>query len=483
MPDKSLEQQMQEMLSGLEFKPDDKVWEVVRTEIREDKKRRFAFWWWLLPAILVGGIGAGLYLHKGSGAKQTTPPAITQHAEKPGGKIVQQQQPVNTITDNVNKDADEEKTGTTLSHDQLITSAHTQEKNAQRTVSEKDKEGNFSAGQSKVVQANTTSQKSDLPVGNGQAQSKPVDNILQSQVTSPDTKTEIPGQSVVQEPVVVKTETVLVTKDQHSEPVVQKTDSAATAAPAAVIAHAKKNKAWKFSAVADGSVARLTKAISFLPGANDGRLYADYAVSNPNSGSSQNYIATYRQQTPLKGYSWSIGLRAEKSLNDRFSFITGLQYQYVHYANSTYTAKDSFVYVSASSSFTNAGRITSAGVNVDYSLHYLSIPLLLQYKIAKPVYVFGGLQSSFLLSAKRSEKNIDYLNQSNLTTSGSAKPGFYSYQAALMLGANVAVYDGKKYTWFVAPHIDYGLSKTFKEDLERNNALRYGLQLSIQLKR
>lgn len=72
MWENEFEKKVHQKMDGFKLRPASAVWEQVERRIRKEKKRRFIFWWLLVPFLLIGGIGAGLWYNNQQTKKTAT---------------------------------------------------------------------------------------------------------------------------------------------------------------------------------------------------------------------------------------------------------------------------------------------------------------------------------------------------------------------------------------------------------------------------
>jgi hypothetical protein len=69
MWENEFEKKVHQKMEEFKLRPDPAVWEQVKERIHKERKRRFIFWWFLVPLLLAGGIGGGVWLNRNKNDK------------------------------------------------------------------------------------------------------------------------------------------------------------------------------------------------------------------------------------------------------------------------------------------------------------------------------------------------------------------------------------------------------------------------------
>lgn len=140
--------------------------------------------------------------------------------------------------------------------------------------------------------------------------------------------------------------------------------------------------------------------------------------------------ASAQSSKPSAAFAWGAGLYVQKELNARFTFHTGLRYQYLATSMKVGKYIDSSIRLGFNTTAVlAAGNYYLAGNSTVYKnkFHLLELPLLLQYKpsAASAVYFEGGPSVSWLLHSNA----LVYSNSTYITSNDAYNKLLFSFNA------------------------------------------------------
>lgn len=519
MQDSSLEKQMQQLMSGLEFEPDAAVWENVEREINKEKKKRIAAWWWLTGVLLLGLSGGIVWysMNDTSSARPVAAAAAVDSLTKPAPKETaaltadkpQQQQAHGRMTSADEKQAagsglvekpsvaiTGNNTTQGIAGSQQVVIAKTEVIQSGKLLQSAGSLQHSSALQnggslqnSNASQLNNSPQSSGILKNNNPLQrgnSSPNNSLVQNNSllqNSISFQSNIPVQSsLLADTAVSETTTVLPFIDAGL--ITSKETDAVNVQPVvsayynpftpAVIAPLKK-RVWRIFPVAGVGIAANIGGVNTSNGfsnsasgiyyslvaAPDKNSVADNISSNPNTGtgggSTPIYYYTNQRLTHPKA-SFRFGFELEKYIAPRWRLLTGAQYQYLSY--------NSLIKSKVTGNFSSSLNATS-NTTFLYKLNYVAVPVQLQYRISVPFAVTAGILNSFSLTGRQNDERI--------------KEAMRTYIPSGSLMFDIILYNRKQQVWKISPYVQYGFTSSFKGTLEDKRMLQTGIQAIFQI--
>jgi hypothetical protein len=523
MQDSSLEKQMQQLMSGLEFEPDAAVWENVEREINPKKKKRVAAWWWLTGLLLLclsGGIlwhsfnspsatqvagaagkpadGAAIVGggHAGAGEGAVNGSAVNRNkgtitgeggeaAAKADGAATVNARRVNTGAGVTARDAGtatadkgittintaavtkNTNTGPVIANSRILVRSGKQNRAAGGNTQQQTLAAGVipqAAANNTVASGNnhSTDNATDTYAGSVAASGKQADSVIQmapwqfsatGAVIAMYDKTNRPDAPAVGEP----SFTPAVGKPEISVPV-------------------KKKQEWEvYPVVAVGAAANIGgENVSYSYGSSILQSQYAYIVQPDKSAASDNLNTAnpgsgvggtgtfYLYKTQRFTYArpaFRAGLELHKALTPKWRLLTGLQYQFVSYKSVISTWQNG-VFASTSAN----------GVSYDYSyrLHYLAVPLQMQYCFPGRLGITAGIINNIALSGSQREESI--------------RKSMRFWVPSGMLAMDVLLKAGSNGNLFrISPFVQYGLKSSIKGALDDKRMLQGGIQAVWQI--
>lgn len=507
MQDSSLEKQMQQLMSGLEFEPDAAVWENVEREINPKKKRRVAAWWWLTGLLLLC-LSGGILWHSfnspsatqvaGAAGKPADGAAIVGGGHAGVGDGAVNGSGVNrnkgTITGEGGEAAAIAGSGVLVraGKHHRAASVNTQQQTLAAGVIPQATASNTIASDNKHSTDNTTYTYAGSAAASGKQtqlshQEQQTEVVIQAGTVTlrpvPNTTTTLPWQadSVIQMAPwqFSATEAVIAMYDKTNRP-----DAPAVGEPSftpavgkpEISVPVKKKQEWEvYPVVAVGAAANIGgENVSYSYGSSI--LQSQYAyivqpdksaandnlnTANPGSGSggSGTFYLYKTQRFTYARPAFRAGLELHKALTPKWRLLTGLQYQFVSYKSVISTSLND-VFASASAN----------GVSYDYSyrLHYLAVPLQMQYCFPGRLGITAGIINNIALSGSQREESI--------------RKSMRFWVPSGMLAMDVRLKAGNSGNLFrISPFVQYGLKSSIKGVLYDKRMLQGGIQAVWQI--
>lgn len=472
MSDNSLEQQIRDLMGGLEFKPDAAVWDKVRAEIAPEKKRRVIAWWFpVLLLLLLGGGIVALFNRSGKPALNGQQAVTTVKATAPAADNT-------TIIP---------EPATTGGADAAVTGKPTNENNT--TVTAVTGAGiTASSGTNQVIVPKTRPvvQTTTHTIANIKPSDRPTlqgnsattnNAILVNVVTDERSADPVQQFLLLPDPAIVQQDQLLISQEpltaiadpknpfqpalaMPSPPVIKRKDAGKWQTLFFVNTGVNAVKAADNMSVADEQkrqiIEQQNKSQSFAIGSPGTTIGNPFATSN---------TLVYTKSRVSSGAAFGAGVLAGKRLSDRWEIETGLRYQYAAYTITTSYLTDSFARSSVTGQFANIPTVNATEV-YHYQLHYLGIPVLLHYKLGKPLGITAGLMNDFVVIARQNSQSV----RSEMPVWNPA--AYFSFA--------IKIPGGDKYQWQVMPYLQYGLSAVFKNFSEQR-LLQPGVQVLLRL--
>ncbi|WP_407526959.1 outer membrane beta-barrel protein [Lacibacter sp. MH-610] len=456
MDNRSFEEEVQQRMNELKLTPSAPVWAGVDAALHKDKRRRW-FFYLLFAGVL---LGTGTWVFYTTGTRQSK----------------QQELAVNDPSQTTNKQnttiAEKNKIDINNSTESKSSVNHPKPLSSQNRV-----ENNIASNEKSPLQLS----KKSIPVKKTvQQQSSHHQEIAAKPKTEStvmedaEVKTAVAPVQQGKTPVVEKKEpdTLQNNVDQKSEPQIVVADtvsnkdsivSAPVSIPAAKPVVKKPN--WQSGFQLNGGVADISQ--SLVPRANF--FSSDLSGTNYVGPTGVNYPGIIiKENTVNHNIQFGFGYLLRRSLNKRFSFATGIHYQYSSFKVNQFQRIDTFS--------TSQNRLVNAVVNestTNFSLHYLQVPTELQWKIA-------GNKKGYLML------NTGLLHHIRLAGT-SAKPPFAdsssraSFYQPLLQVAPSYEWKMKDAQLQIGWYLNYGLLPVYKTAAE-NHWWQTGLRIQYYLK-
>jgi hypothetical protein len=449
MQEQNFEKQVREKMDELSFVPSAPVWGKVEEQIRNKKeKRRIIFW--LLPLLLVSGLGWWLFTDKGLPFLNKTEQASTQGQfnipiKKSSRDITQI--PETRTTD---KNATEEQKPTVKPNENTTSStAIIQTKREKKTKPRQQPAGLPSAEDLFLSEQIATSEeeiqnKVALPLPEIMVYDFNADSILNTR------------------PISVKELPVLENK------INQKTKSS------------NQNK-WQFAFAAQGGISGISEGFSSL--GRSAEIYYDASPNTSAGGNFGNLPMPAPPATPKSGIAFSAGLDVKRKINKRLALNSGLRYAY--YSNSIQVGSTVYRDTSISRMDASVLRVAAFYRNDANSqkytseYHFIQIPFGLEYKLVanQPLYIQAGIKVEQLLGS-----NALFYNK---------YAGVYVKDKEMLAKTGMQLFSGfhyhfrsrKNFSFAAGPQFQYGLTNLSKNKSNDQHLYFVGLSTQIFLKK
>jgi hypothetical protein len=466
MSDNSLERQIKDLMGGLEFKPDAAVWNKVRAEIAPAKKPRVAAWWMFALLLLLAGAGTFILFqtqsspaHQAATAKTTAPGAgtIALSSVAPAtGSVAGAVQEGNTTATTPAGDVFSQQAQVAAQQAGTSSAAI-----AQVTSSPKGASTTTAAGitpvPGKPLPVRTAAKGHQMITSAGTLAAEPDEPALQASFASP--------ALIFNDYSIIAQEKHLVSQDKLTPALSSQSLPPVAAAPPVI--QRKSRSAWQLVPFANAGIATAAVGVSSpVDEAEERAKMLSNMLQTPNS---QVSTLEYSKSRFEPGYTFGAGIVAEKQLLGKLKLQTGLRYQYTTYRVTTAYIVDSITRL-VSGSF--AGALATVPTLYDtkvenYHLHYIGVPVLLQYDLSEPLGITGGIMNDFVLAAKRNKTSI--------------KSDMRSWVPSAYFSFAIKIPGNGKYQWQVMPYVQYSLSNIMKVATD-HRLLQPGIQVQLRLK-
>lgn len=359
MKNDNFKNQVQDELTGLSFQPSEKVWPEVKRRLEKDKRRRgIIFFWVLLGCLLLSG---GLITYINSGSKNSS--TVTSAKQKSELKI-QSEPSENTIAKNNHNTITD-----------INTSGDSSKK--QNTVFDKGENDITAAAVKKSVKTKSRTAitiKAPALVKDGAGKNNV--NVLKAQPVSDENENIIP-RNTVELPIKKETNVVniepsdtnaITAVKSRPDTVNKKTGDTGIVKSKPEVAK-KKKQPWIFGAeIALGS-GNIGKGFTLGVNGNSEKSLFDngaYTAGPPSQVVLPNVASAFKT-----GAAFNIGFIAERNISKRFSFVTGINYQYLSTSVLTGQSFDTVI-----SSAAQGSRVYRQGFTKSYlnKFHFIALP-------------------------------------------------------------------------------------------------------------
>lgn len=456
MQDSSLEKQMQQLMSGLEFEPDAAVWENVEREIHKERKKRIAAWWWLTGLLLLC-LSGGIVWYSTGKKQAARPVAMADTNNSAGVTRAPQKQTLSPVT--------AEKSEMTAADDAHITTGV-----GVASVPEQE----FVTGYGNKRRVKRT-MHTNASMQQAQVLMTPAD-YLQNNQYGESVMDDTAGDIVSVSPLSLPDATIIsgainssldetAAGSGYPDPF-----TPATLAPPPVIS---RKHPWRIYPLAGAGVAANIGGVNTTYSYNSSYNSSYYSLvaepdksaldnvsSNPNTGTGGGQTTYYNfknQRFTHPKLAFRAGFELEKYIAPRWRLLTGLQYQYLSY-NSVITTSISGIFSSTGGPSTN---------QFVYKLHYAAVPLLLQYRVSRPIGISAGIFNNLAITGRQ---NGAVIKQSMRA---------YIPSASLML--DVLLQGRNQQVWKISPYMQYGFNSSFGATLLDKKMLQGGIQAVFQI--
>ncbi len=476
MQNSEFEKKVQQKMEELKFTPADAVWQKVEAELPKEKKRR-----WIVFLLLFAGLAAGSFLfmnqYKNNDKKilaenNTTKKNDLQNSITPGkGKTVSdtaavlKNESLNIVTD------DNSKQNSKLSSLQIkIKQADVIALNNEHkeNLAEKNNKRLKIKGKTGVTIKNPSPASVNEEVIANETVNIVSDNTVKN--TFPDDTASLPINNlkdVIGEPEIKKIETTAATEFKID-----------TVLPSSSKKIEKKinNLKWQYGIYLATGISNVKNSLfSNAPVFSD--RFANAILASP-----PNPQVAAMTVNPSKAIAFSVGLYAQKNINDRLKLTTGVNYFYQ--SNSIRTG-------SRVDSMTNYNYDVNKNIAADYyyktgnsasyknKFHLIEMPFLFQYKLLKKssLYIDGGPSVAFLIN-------------SNALVYNSNSSGYFTDRAifnkllfSINAGAGIDLAQKTKMPFSVGYRFNYGIVSVTKKSFGKQHLVNSLLYLEIPLKK
>ncbi|HZK62750.1 MAG TPA: hypothetical protein VFC34_01325 [Puia sp.] len=457
MPDNHFENKAKHKLDELKFNPSEAVWVNVQTQIKKDRKRRRLLVWLPLCCLLLGA-GAWYGLSgKPSSQPVNTPTQLSGKGKnkandvRDGNKQAELQKNNSILPDSSGTTAIEEDPGEIAGYkertraDQLETSRQEMKKQVVNRPSEKDQKEEINLSHNSI-----SSEINPNPTGTGHAGDGTNHNIgadrssliAASPADNPDKSEKLsagaekinsvePGQP---------DSTILINPLMSSST----TKDSAKINVAKITVTPKKNKIQWGIAGGAGLSSHAAKFTSNFP------VYAASSAGNP---------AYYTLPSDKQSFSWHLGVRLQKALNNTTQLFTGFQYSYsgVKIARGDLVNQPAALYAGSPNLINlNSYYPVSASGKYNYTnqYHFIEIPLGMEKQLGRKsrFSVNAGISFAWLVSTNA----LQFDPQTHIYFK---ENGFFKKtQWSLLGGFQYRLLQKRSYSLKIGPQIEYGLS-------------------------
>jgi hypothetical protein len=360
MKNDNFKNQVQDELAGLSFQPSEKVWPEVKRRLEKDKRRRgFIFFWVLLGGLLLSG---GLITFINSGSKNSS--TVTSAKQKSELEI-QNELTQNTVANN---------------NDSTITDINVpgDSSKKQNTVFYKEENEVAVVPLKKSVKTKSkTAIAIKAPALIKDDGGKDNVNVLKAQPVSDENESIIPGNTVElpiqKETSVVKiepadTNEISVVKSRP-DTVNKKDGDTGIVKSKSRVEKKKLKQPWVFGAELALGSGNIGKGFTLGVNGNSEKSLFDngaYTAGPPSQVALPNVASAFKT-----GAAFNIGFIAERNISKRFSFVTGINYQYLSTSVLTGHSFDTVI-----SSAAQGSRVYRQGFTKSYlnKFHFIALP-------------------------------------------------------------------------------------------------------------
>lgn len=455
MDNRSFEEEVQQRMNELKLTPSAPVWAGVDAALRKDKRRRW-FFYLLFAGVL---LGTGTWFFYTTGIRQNKQQLVVTDPSKQRTEhqITVAEKNNHSINSDTESKSSVNHPKPSSSKQPVEAGVKVKENHPLRTARKSTLVKKTVQRQNSLQQEISTKPKTELTVPEDAEIKTPVAPVEQGKATLIEKK----QQDTLQKNVEQKSEPQIVVADTVSKQ--DSLVSAPVSTPAAK--RVLKKPKWQSGFQLNGGVADISQ--SLVPRANF--FSSDLSSTNYVGPSGVNYPGiVIKENTVNNNIQFGIGYLLRKPLNKRFSFATGIQYQYSSFKVNKFQRIDTFS--------TSQNRLVNAVVNestTNFSLHYLQVPTELQWKIA------GNKKGQLML-------NTGLLHSMRLAGT-SAKPPFAdsssraSFYQPLLQVAPSYEWNIKGAQLQIGWYLNYGLLPVYKTAAE-NHWWQTGLRLQYYLK-
>src|SRR6478672_2534173 len=384
MQDNSFDKNIDQQLHDIQLEPSPAVWDAVEKEL-DKKKRRYPFAWWLLPVLLTGGL---LFWYLGPDhSGQETSTLTSKSADKkrsftetgftkntPEPTVQATYSPIDSATLLLTKVNNKEPNDATV--DLRVASSQ----------AIKD-EGKFSGSGKRQTGSGKTKLRvrSVEPVEGGHEK-----NLADGYTPPPQQREEVDPIAPVsssdsrEDP---KTEVKQVEPVSQRSDSIEKTSSVALPKEEKSTLSSKWKKEWS---VAGGR--------SLFGKFDLSDQQEDFLFDPTNTGASPSPGVNLIQRVEYRfapGAQFDAGLQFRKPISTKFSFLTGLHYNYQMLEAQRKVSIDTVTIVGTSVSYTT---ISTSLYHERLRIHSIGIPLLIRFSPAKRFDISTGLYNNFMFS-------------------------------------------------------------------------------------
>ncbi|BAV05816.1 hypothetical protein SAMN05421788_10843 [Filimonas lacunae] len=476
--DSSLEKNMQQLMSGLEFEPDAAVWENIQRELHPEKKRRVAVWWWLAGVVLLLLFWGGRFWQQ-TGTKRPAQPAVA---------VTQQPAPENVAGTQLPQQAGGSETTTEANKASATIISNTKEPASAQP-------GNtvLAGGAAGVISGKTAKTGSSEKVISdkvhqqprhwaGKKDAKALRIICEDFVQPSDANSFTPvlAGSGQQSPAVTgKSETVLYTVGDSVEITANNrageekntpanypdpfTPVTGIVAPPQVASPKKQWNVYPLIAIGGGTLTGGVKQSSYysylVPSPDEtNRNTFNSSVGTGGGGASGLTSAELYTSSTKVGPSFKVGFAVERELWRKWKLQTGLQLQYLSYQVNLLYDYQRPVGMS----------VGKQDYHLRYTMYYAGVPTLLQYQATNGWGISGGVIHNLAISAKEGDNS--YSNT------------IRRYVPAGYLSLDISAGKIAQQQLIVSPFVQYGLQGAFKGNVTDKKVLQAGVQVVWHVK-
>ncbi len=511
MQQNDFEQNIRNKMEGLQMQTPESVWEEIEKNLPKRKKRRGIIFFFLL----VGLLTAGVFMYtNNSGEKQSVDPIETatiadkeqkkvdglkpEVANENDGELIKQKTEKEDLREEKEKAASEDKRTESMikNESKLITASIVRKEDKGKRIREDKKEVEVAADKKPAADADIKLDsvtwktkkkdekikrqvaKTDLPEAHeetkGMKNSPAVrltENIANENITFADSTKTVMAHAEQSEPKEIIFEKIPFKTEQSTD----KDTNVEEKQNKVVLAPATKNAAVYNFVLSVGRSRISDKVFS------ENKSLADNTNFNSGGGGSGIFPAGESSKKP--GTAFTIGVQREKTLSNRWSYATGLQYRY----NSSSVLTGNVIDSAASFFYPNGTIRTNssrqAGNTDKYTNHYhfIEIPLYVKYKL--------GQSSPFTLSTGL---NYSFLANSNALVYNNSQRRYFSNQQvynrsslSFTLGAEALLNREKQFPFSLGMLFTGGLSSVSKKkyDTQYPNQTSIFLQFPVRKKK
>lgn len=433
MQENEFEKQVQQKMDELKLQPSDAVWQKIKVEIKEEKRRRWILF--ILPLMLIGVLYGGYKL-------------LNEGRDTPA-----------QITENIKKDNTRQKIKINYDSAQNHTLLSENKKRiAEPVISERNKIPEIKT-QSKL-KVNRDHEISNIK------DKAPVNVILASAMGNAEiakqTTTPAPPQ---QENIITDKQSIpdtitrkdvlstFVKPDSGTNNTIIKEDNAI--AQATIKPNTPKNKyPWQLGVSFAAGLSRLTKGFIFT-----GRQQSLDAIQySPGSSA---VIPRDTATAKKASMAFIAGISADKNISQKTIFSSGLNYKLFTVTN--IVGNDS------------AGFFSASNINTYRNhFHYIELPVSLKFQIVTSPKIKLLLSSGVSISRLISTNALQFNNSTGLYYRDNSL--FNKTQIGLNAGLDMALPSKEKGSFLIGPYINYGISKIAKEGYYKYHFMFTGLR-------